>query len=249
MNHNGDSQMNTACGIRVAVCDDSPADTAYLSRLVTEWAAGKPVCIQTFLSAEAFLFHHEDEKFDILLLDIEMGKTDGISLAKTIRKRNDPVQIIFVTGYPDHMSEGYDVSALHYLLKPVQKEKLFAVLDRAGENLGHVRESALFETADGLTRLYLDDIICIEAFLHACELTAASGVYRLNEPISKLEERLGGGFVRCHRSYLVNLIYISQLTRNSVMLDNGRALPLSRRLSADVSRRFVSYYIGEPDEP
>ncbi len=70
-------------------------------------------------------------KLDILLLDIEMGAMDGVTLAKTLRKENDTLQIVFLTGYSDYISEGYEVAALHYLLKPVQKEKLFSVLYRA----------------------------------------------------------------------------------------------------------------------
>ena len=69
----------------------------------------------------------EDKEWDILLLDIEMGAMDGVSLAKKIRQENETVQILFVTGFADYISEGYEVAALHYLMKPVKQEKLFAV--------------------------------------------------------------------------------------------------------------------------
>lgn len=91
-----------------------------------------PVSVRTFPSGEAFLFHYaENRDYDILLLDVEMGKLSGIDLAKQIRTQNDHVQIVFITGYPDFMAEGYEVSALHYLMKPVKPEKLGDVLNRA----------------------------------------------------------------------------------------------------------------------
>ena len=119
---------------QIAICDDSKIDTQYITNFVKCWAqeANISVHIDAFPSAEVFLFHYEEKKdYDILLLDVEMGAMDGVTLAKTLRKENDTIQIVFLTGYSDYISEGYEVDALHYLLKPVQKEKLFSVLYRA----------------------------------------------------------------------------------------------------------------------
>ena len=79
-----------------------------------------------------FLFNYAEKKdFDILLLDIEMGAMDGVTMARKLRQDNHTVQIIFITGYADYISDGYEVDALHYLMKPLQEEKFFTVLDRA----------------------------------------------------------------------------------------------------------------------
>lgn len=124
---------------RIAVCDDAEPDREYISGLVRHWAAGtgRTVHVDMFVSAEQFLFACDGRPdYDILLLDIEMGSMDGVALAKRIRAENDRVQIAFLTGFPDFMVEGYEVSALHYLLKPVSAEKLSAVLERAAVNLG-----------------------------------------------------------------------------------------------------------------
>ena len=114
---------NTA--YKIAICDDSQADTEYLTTLVKEWAKDRTAIIKTFPSAEAFLFNYAEEKdFDILLLDIEMGKMDGVTMAKVIRQDNESVQIVFITGYSEYIADGYDVAALHYLIKPVKTEQL-----------------------------------------------------------------------------------------------------------------------------
>ena len=112
--------------IHIAICDDEQAEIDYLSTLVNQWASRKGVAIQLneFPSAESFLFAYEGQHTDILLLDIEMGGMDGVTLAKKIRLMNKEVQIIFVTGYMEYIADGYDVEALHYLLKPVSEEKL-----------------------------------------------------------------------------------------------------------------------------
>ena len=141
----------------IALCDDTPEDIQLILAIVQRWAAarGTEIQTQTFSSAENFLFHYaEDKQYDILLLDVEMGEMDGVSLAKRLRQAKDPVQIVFITGYSDYIAEGYEVSALHYLMKPVREEKLMDVLDRAAQRL-QVEERALFLKLEGELPLFL----------------------------------------------------------------------------------------------
>ena len=124
--------------LRIAICDDSAADRDYLAGLARRWAGQRLHTVQLALypSAESFLFAYaEDKTVQILLLDIEMGQMDGVTMARTLRKDNDGVQIIFITGYSDYIADGYEVEALHYLMKPVDESKLFSVLDRAADKL------------------------------------------------------------------------------------------------------------------
>ena len=100
---------------RIAICDDEAADRAFLSSLVKKWGSAKEAAVRVreFTSAENFLFHYaENKEYDILLLDIEMGDMDGISMAKKLRQDNHTIQIVFVTGYSDYIAEGYEVEAL-----------------------------------------------------------------------------------------------------------------------------------------
>lgn len=118
---------------RFAVCDDSPADRAYVVGLIREWSgrAGLLLQIDEYPSAEAFLFAYEDRStVDVLFLDIEMEGMSGVELARRLRQMRAGLQIVFLTGYMEYIAEGYDVEALHYLIKPVTGEKLGTVLDR-----------------------------------------------------------------------------------------------------------------------
>ena len=121
---------------RVAIVDDSTTDAAFVKGILDQWASQRQVSIQAevFSSAESFLFRYaEDKDWDILLLDIEMGAMDGVTMAKRVRQNNEAVQIVFITGYSDYIAEGYEVAALHYLMKPVNRDKLLTILDRAME--------------------------------------------------------------------------------------------------------------------
>lgn len=120
--------------LKAVICDDDACMREFLNSAVKEWAAGSgyAVTVSSFPSAEAFLFEFSENKsYDVLLLDIEMPGMNGVELARKLRADGEELQIIFITGYYDFISDGYDVSALHYLMKPVADSKLFEVLDRA----------------------------------------------------------------------------------------------------------------------
>ncbi len=233
---------------RIGICDDNEADIAYLTSLVSAWAASRSVkaCVFPFLSADSFLFHAGGtQDCDILLLDIQMGGMDGVTLAKTIRMENEAVQIAFVTGYADYISEGYEVSALHYLLKPVDSAKLDAVLDRAVRNLGRQERVFVFSANDETVRLGANEITSVESFAHTCVISAPRGRVEVKTGISDIEKQLGEGFVRCHRSYLVGIRFIRSISRTEVSLDDGRKLPLSRGNYNAVNQAFIRYYRGD----
>lgn len=233
---------------KAAICDDEALELQYLSALVKSWAEkmGHGIRISVFPSAEAFLFQYEEEKdFDLLLLDIEMGKMNGVELARKVREENAGIQIVFITAYPDFISEGYEVSALHYLMKPLKEEKLFEVLGRAAVNLGKKERYEIFRTDGETVRIPVSEIVSVEAFSHSVQMVTKRGSYRLEETISGLEDRLGAEFIRCHRSYLAALKYIRKITRTDVEMDTGAKIPLSRRKYDAVNQAFIRYYRQE----
>lgn len=236
---------------RVAIVDDCSADAVFVEDILNTWAQTRQVMVQPerFDSAEKFLFRYaEDKAWDVLLLDIEMGAMDGVSLAKKIRQDNESVQIIFVTGYADYIAEGYEVAALHYLMKPVNKDKLFAVLDRAVAAMQKTEQVILLPVGGEMLRLPASQVQYMEAFSHTVAITTETDTIQVKMSISEIEKMLGEGFVRCHRSYLVGLKYISRISRAEVILDSGKVLPLSRSAAAIVHKAFISYYTGDINE-
>ncbi|MCL2604321.1 MAG: LytTR family DNA-binding domain-containing protein [Defluviitaleaceae bacterium] len=229
--------------INIAICDDEPAEVAYLNALAREWAAERRTPIKTaaFANAEHFIVGGEITP-DIILLDIQMGGMDGMNLARHIRKGNASMQIIFITGYADYIADGYEVDALHYLMKPVEKERLFAVLDKAAERLEKEEETLAVQTNDGTARVRVGDIRCIEAFAHYVHIKYKNETIETRAKISDLEDALGEAFVRCHRSYLVGLRHVHRITKNDVVLEGGESVPLSRRVYNEVNRAFIKYY-------
>ncbi|MCI9142335.1 MAG: response regulator transcription factor [Lachnospiraceae bacterium] len=229
---------------RLAICDDNQTDAAYLRALLERWAVSADIAmkIESFPSAEAFLFRYEEDKsFDLLLLDIEMGQMSGVELARRIRQHNRLVQIIFITGYMEYIAEGYDVEALHYLLKPVTEEKLRAVLDRAAQRI-ESREKALCLSVSGATmRIPLREIRYLEVQRNYVTVHGQEA-WTVKKTLNELEEELDESFCRIGRSFVVNLHYVRKITRTQVILKDGGELPLSRKFYEEMNRAMIHYF-------
>lgn len=227
---------------KIAICDDSDADRRYIMDMVRSWAsaAGHEVQIDGFPSAESFLFRYAGESdYDILLLDIEMGAMDGVTMAKELRKSNDTVQIIFITGYSDYISEGYEVAALHYLMKPVNEEKLCLVLDRAAEKLAKNERVLNFEVSGEMVRVPIYQIRYADVLGNYVTVHAQTDV-TVKMTLGELEKQLDERFYRVGRSALVNLTQISRVTRAEIRLNDRTAIPLPRGAYEGVNRAIIN---------
>lgn len=226
----------------VAVCDDSTADRQYIINMLTEWAekTGRLVAISEFSSAEQFLFSYEDKSdYDILLLDVEMGEMDGVTLAKKLRKVNETVQIVFVTGYSDYISEGYEVAALHYLMKPVKKEKLFEVLGRAAEKVQKNEQCLTLENGSEIIRIPLYQIRYVDVQHNYVTVHAKEDI-TVKKTLGEMEGSLDERFFRVGRSAVVNLSCISRVTKTDIVLQDGALIPLPRGAYEKVNRAIIN---------
>ena len=228
---------------RVAICDDSPADAQFVGQILDSWARQRGVTLEarTFASAEAFLFcYAEDKNWDILLLDIEMGAMDGVTMAKRVRRDNEAVQIVFITGYSDYIAEGYEVAALHYLMKPVNREKLLTVLDRAIEKRKQEERCLNLEVYGELVRLPFYEIRYLD--VHQNYVTVhAKAYYTVKRTLGDFEKELDDRFCRVGRAMILNLKYIQRVTKTEVRLSDGTILPLPRGAYEPLNRAIIQH--------
>lgn len=231
---------------KIAVCDDNRADADYVSGIIKKSAQvhAVTVALEQFPSAEAFWFAYEENPcYDVLFLDIEM-KSDGMNgmeLAAKLRKKDHAVQIVFVTGYMEYIAEGYDVEALHYLLKPVTEEKLGSVLERAVQRIKDREKELFLQTADGSVRIFTSEIRYLEVRRNYVTIYAAE-TYTVKTALRALEDELDACFFRTGRSYIVNLRYVRRITKSQVELKDGAQVPLSRGLYEAINRAVIQYF-------
>lgn len=227
----------------VAICDDNQIDIDYLSGLLLKWGeeSGTGISLRTFPSAESFLFQYEDEKdYDLLLLDIEMEKMDGVTMARQVRKGNESVQIVFVTGYSDYIAEGYDVAALHYLMKPVKEDKLFEVLDRAASKIKENAACLTVEYSGELVRIPFYEIKYMDVDKNYVTIHSKED-YRIKSTLGEMENKLPENFFRIGRSAIVNLNCIRRVTKTDVVLTDGSMIQLPRGSYDKLNRAIIKH--------
>ncbi len=216
--------------LKIGICDDDAAQVDLTESLTSQWAQenGHNIKIKTYNSAESFLFDFEEKNdFDILLLDIEMGETDGVALAKQVRKKSETVQIVFITGYSDYISEGYDVAALHYLMKPLKAEKLFEVLNRAAVKIKKDEKTVILKTEDEIFRIPIREIKYIDVCKNDITIHAKSDI-TVRKTLSEIEKELDSRFFRTGRQSIINLDYVRRTSKNCVYLAGGDEVSLPR---------------------
>ncbi len=229
--------------MHIAICDDSDIDAQFVRQIAAHWAAARGLNAETevFSSAESFLFHYaENKNFDILLLDVEMGKMDGVTMAKRIRQENETVQIVFITGYSDYIAEGYEVAALHYLMKPVSEEKLCTVLDRALEKMKQNEKFLNLELSGEMVRIPMHEIRYLDVLKNYVTVHAKQD-YTVKRSLAELERELDERFFRVGRGLILNLKFIRRVTKQEVHLSDGSVLPLPRGAYEPLNRAIIQH--------
>ena len=233
--------------MKIAIIEDETVHSELLADFIREWAidAKEPLSLQCFEKAGQFLFHYEAERdWDLLFVDIQMEGMNGMELARKVRQDDGRLPIVFTTGLSDYMAEGYEVEALHYLLKPISAAKVAGCLNKALVR----RKSARFillHTEEGVLRIDEEHITYVEAQGHGCVVALAkdTGKLSVRESISELVQSLSPTeFIRCHRSYLCRIGAIYRIGKTELVLVNDEHIPISRRLYQTVNKAFIEYY-------
>ncbi len=232
--------------MRIAICDDEVLLRNQIEAFIRKRdKTGTVLCFDT---GEALLEAFVKKAFDLLFLDIGLPGMDGVEVAGRIREINANVVIVFITADDSRVFEAFDVSALHYLRKPIDPDKLSEVYDRAKRLLQErdtsgreKKEEILIKSDEHHIQLDRKDILYVESKGRKLLIADRSGKYEIYGVLGKWEERLRDGFFRCHRSYLVNLRYVRSYDAESILLRDGTRVFLARDRYADFVKAYMQY--------
>lgn len=233
--------------IEIVLVDDEQLQLDYMQKLIEQAAESLEIKIEIsqYLSGEAFLFALEDHPtWNLAFLDIEMEELNGMQVARILREKSPQLELVFATAYAEYAIEGYEVQALDYLLKPINQQKITRVLKRYLEEQPEDTAYLIAEVEGQTTRLNLEDILYVEANMGEVLVVLVDQKLPLKMTLLEFQDLLDERFVATHRSYLVNLQYISRLLKKDVALSNGEKIPLSRRRAKEVQSDFIDYYKG-----
>lgn len=228
---------------RIAVVEDQLELRLELAARVDQYALEHGMEFETALYSDGEeLLARAPGSYDIILLDIEMERVNGLETARRIRLTDERVVIIFVTGYIQYAVQGYSVNAMNFLVKPVSYATLSAEIDKAVARLEKMKPSSLcIRTQEGMVQLSLDEVTYIETEGRKVCIHTLKDQFSCWNTLHNLEKELSGkGFVRCHKAFLVNLRYLERVQENSALVAGSEVL-VSRDKRKDLMQALVRF--------
>lgn len=231
--------------MNIIICDDCYEDRTFLNNLlreyeksstehfnITEYASGTGLCKDKEVLSNC----------QIVFLDINMEDQDGLKTAIKIKELYSDIYIVLVTAYMSYSLEGYKVKASRFLLKDDLEHTIKECMDSLIGEL-HKKDCYVeFSFVEGQVRLQTDDIIYIETSKHKNVFYTKKQAYTIYKKMDEIEDELaGGGFVRVHQSFLVNMRYIEKISSYVLRLITGKEISVPKSRYQEVKRAYAFY--------
>lgn len=239
--------------MNIAVCDDDSQDLLQIASLLESYRHNRKADLfyTSFQNAIDLLASIDGKEYDLLLLDVLMPGINGMQAAREIRDHNSRMEIVFLTSSPEYAVDSYSVRAHYYLLKPANEDKLFPILDRLTDNLKKPEDALLIKTQSSVFSLPYVKIEYVEVNSKTLYFYLTDGSVReVPGSLADFEQALlkRPGFVKVHRSYLLNLQWVQELRQGELVTTLGRHVPVARTAYPQVRTAYTHFLFEEAEE-
>lgn len=230
--------------MNIAICDDDQKCVDDVQKLASNYSAshGMHFVISQFTDTSSFL-KSDVHSFDIIFLDVAMGKCNGIDIAKDLRKSGCNAVITFISSYVEFAPQGYVVSAFRYLLKQDLSRTFDICMNEVLDEISQKCKALNIKINSQVKSISLCDILYIEIKKRIANIhfsNKSSNIISYYDSISRLENELNSkGFLRIQRSFLVNISHIDSIKSHVVFLDNGEQLKTSKQNYHELLKAFA----------
>ena len=240
-------------GMYIAICDDQAEELNSLTELLRAWGSdrGVPVRMKGFRSAAALLDAAHRERFTLYRLDIMMPGLNGLDAARELRGFDTAADIVFLTSSPGFAYESYSVKAMEYLLKPIRAKPLYPILDRLELRERRPQEALTLRAGSVIMRVPFSLLTYVEVNGKHLYFNLADGQTReVAGSLKDYEDILltRPEFMRIHRSYIVNMLQIEELSPAGLRTFSGKSLPVSRLLYPQLQKDYMKLLFERREE-
>lgn len=230
--------------IRIAVCDDFHDTVTQVNEYLVEYQQlrGVKLDVKSFFNAEDLWEYLRRNHCDLIILDIELVEMNGVELGHLIRTelKDNIIKIVYISAKNCYDRQLFDVQPLNFLQKPIDKEKLFKMVDLTAELLSSRDRVFVFESKQGTFRIKFNDILYFESFDHYFKIATKSGDYEFKSTLAEIMEQISDSrFIQVHRSYIINYDNTSHIKYEEITMLNGDVIPISRDRRKEV-RKIIS---------
>ena len=235
--------------IKIAICEDEKLfrDRFVISIKYYLEEKGLSYRLDCYEKGEQLL-EVNHKQYDILCLDVEIKNgMDGIALAKELRTEDSRGQIIFLTSHQEEAYKAFEVNAFRYLLKPLQDDVLYKTMDLVIQKIEEIKgNSIVLRVGQSFIKLQLQEIVYAETYKRKLKVITLQKEYIVDSTIGDIEEQLGEkNFFKPHKSFIINLGHIKEHNNDTITMQNGVIIPISRLKLSAFKQRFVGYLRGQ----
>lgn len=230
--------------MNICVCDDEKIIHDEIKRLLKMFSTNDAqFCITDLFSGEALMdYYSNNNKFDIIFLDIEMNQINGIKTAEKIRETDENAIIIFVSSYASYVFEAFRLEALHFIVKPIKQSEFENVFRRAMNKYNTINSSISLRWLNERYSIIINDITYIEGYKRHITVHTINEEF---EAIGKIPEILKAlephGFIRIHQGFIVNMNYIKRFDVSDVVLRDNTKVMISVRKRTEALKAYDVY--------
>ena len=236
--------------VKIAICDNDVASTSLIENLLYEAARGINIPIEVDIFFDGLTLKagmDQGNNYDLIYLDIEMEKLNGIKTAQYIREKKHTVLIIYISSYEKYLKELFEVESFRFIAKPINHTVFFKYFYSAYERIESGQEQFEIKFKNEIEHIPVKEIVYFESEKRYVHVVTENGKYTFYGKLKEVEKQVSSGkylFIRIHQSYLVNYKYIKKITFLAVELYNGIKLPISEERLKEVRKRFCEIAKG-----
>lgn len=231
--------------LKILICDDEACYSRDLFEKLSDYMQARQIKadISTFSCAEKVL--RKNTAYDIAFLDIEMQSVNGLALAKALRQRNAHILIFFVTAFAEYQDDVMDFQAFRFYEKPVNRERLYAGLDKALQYREMLLVDVYVKGDRYIKRMNMDDILLVKTVNREICVETQTESYMQWDTLEEWERKLNAPFFyRVHNSFLINLHHVRQYSYKEIIMSNGERIPIPTRRQATFHQVWFDYLKG-----
>ena len=231
--------------MKIAICDDDRTYADEIKRIIEVLLYNKMIKfeIDTYYSSQEI--YNRTTTYDIAFLDIEMPPYSGIEIAKKLKEANPHIVIFIITSYNQYLDDAMDLNVFRYIQKPLDAHRLKTGLEKALKSIDNTVISFYMKNGNSIKKLTPNELIYIETVGRSTKVVSADGEYISDNKMDFWKEKLiASFFYRVHKSFIVNMNYITDYQRDTLVLFKKYKVPISYRKQAEFRKAFLSYIGG-----
>ena len=237
--------------LKIGICDDDQLIQKQIGNLISNYFYNKQYKFDLYFYSTGMdlLNTCNTIDFSFIFLDIDLGKENGVEVAKSIRKiQNSPINIVFVTSYSEYQTKVFSIHTFDYLIKPIINSQVYKVLDDLlfwhNSDINNIKERIRFKTIHGLITICIDEILYFEYKNRRIDIVTRNTVYHMYDKIKNIAVLMDKyDFVSPHAAYVINMKEISQYLKseNTIIMTDGNKIPISQLKSKMFKNKYIAY--------